>query len=160
MSTPRIGILCRIKPCDPCLSLVTADGLTWTWDAPSPYLPQPAWGCSSAQGMYCQAGQVHVPLLFVTCRWALENLSVLPVTCCAVVGPQPMSSVRCVWRAMKQKGMFPVQVAWASPLCLSLGGSLGFECVGIRIWPCFKFNRSQLCEEAIPSEALPCFQLW
>lgn len=35
----------------------------------------------------------------------------------------------------------------------------GLQLFGIRIWPCFKFNRSQLCEEAIPSEAVPSFQL-
>lgn len=112
---------------------------------------------STAQGLCCQAGQVHVPLLFVMWRWALENLSVLPVTCWVVVGPQPMLSVYGNW--WNRRGCF--QFKWLElHLPTSLVGCLGFKCLGTRIWPCFKLNRSQLCDEVIPSEAVPSFQLW
>lgn len=88
-----------VSSCDPCCGLVTADDLTWTQDASSQSLP---WLLRLSSAL---AGQVHVPLLFVTLRWALEGLSVLPVTCWAVVGPQPVFSVRCVWR-MTRRGCF------------------------------------------------------
>lgn len=64
--------------------------------------------------------------LCVTLSWTAESISVLPVMWWAIVGPHSMSSVRRVWR-MRQKGIFPVQVVWASPLYFSLVGWFGLR---------------------------------
>lgn len=124
---PRVRALCRINSCDPCLSLVPADGLTWTWGAPSQCLacvPEAA-AVPKACLLLGRPGPIA---LCVTLSRTLECLSVLPVARWAIVGPRPVCSARRVWRRMRQ--MFPAQLVWALPLYLRLLGRCGLRALG------------------------------
>lgn len=86
------------------------------------------WSCSSAQDVCCQVGQLSVPLLCLSC-WA-EHQGIFLSFSDVVGSCGPTTSVRCVWRTMRQKGMCPAQVVWASPLNLSLVGWFGLRASG------------------------------
>lgn len=72
-ATPRVCVPCRINSCDHCSSLITADGLTWTWIAPSQCLAC-YWSCSSLPDVLLGWPGTCPIALCVTLSWTPENL--------------------------------------------------------------------------------------
>lgn len=137
-ATPRVCVLCRTNSCDHCPRLVTADGLTWTWGSQSQCI---AWVTEAAAvpKTCCQAGQVHVPLLFVSC-WAEHRRIFLSFQSCGrqlwAHNPCPQWDLYGEW--WDRRGCF--QLKWFELHLSTLVwlAHLGFERFGVRIWHMLK----------------------
>lgn len=130
-ATPRVCLLCRMNSCNHCPSLVTADGLTWTWIAPCKCLAC-YWSCSNPQDVLLGWPVMsHCSL----CRTELNTGEsfVLPVMWWAIASPQPMSLDVCgEW--WDRRGCF--QLKWFELLLSPLVwlADLSFQQFGGRIW--------------------------